>query len=132
MTTGTGTRTGTKMTVTLVEAAITGMNTRRRFGDYDNHKNRNNDGCPRRRGRTFRPSSDLPDMSDTDSPYFCHNLIDLAAYVLHLTSDLWALGEKKEEAMRVVVAYMDSRSATATAAASKTGIGSVSEDLMYI
>ena len=63
-------------------------------------------------------------MSNPDSPYFCHNLIDTAAYMLHIILDLRYLGERKEEATRAAAAEMASRAATTTASASGTGIGS--------
>ena len=71
-------------------------------------------------------------MSDSDSPYFRHSLIDLATYVIHLMPDLWDLGESEEEAMIVVAAEMDSRATTAMVSASKTRIRSGSEELTYL
>ena len=93
-TTGTGTGTGMEMNTTSVELEMTGMKIRRRFGDYDDHKNENNDSRSCYCDCTFRPSLDLPDISYPNSPYCRHNLIDLAAYVLHLTSDLWDLWDR--------------------------------------
>ena len=108
------------------------MKITRMFVNYNNHKNRNDDGRPHRCGRTCLPSSDLQDMSDSDSPYFRHSLIDLATYVIHLMPDLWDLGESEEEAMIVVAAEMDSRATTAMVSASKTRIRSGSEELTYL
>ena len=71
-------------------------------------------------------------MSYPNSSYCCHNLIYPTTYMLHLTLDLQALGERDDEATRVAVAEMASRAGTATAAATGTGIGFVSEDLTYL
>ena len=64
----TGTEKGTAMTTTTAKAAPTGMKIGRRFGDYDDHKNGNDDGHPLHHACTFRLSLDLPDMSDIESP----------------------------------------------------------------